>query len=475
MIKSIRCRVRPVTEKTGRFFYQQVKIVEKEVLMKIRLSDHFSYRRLMRFVLPSIIMMIVTSVYSIVDGFFVSNFVGKSAFAAVNLIMPFLMALGAFGFMIGTGGSALVAKTLGEGKTKQASAYFSMLIYTIMIAGIVLSAVGFVFLRPIAAALGAHEAILEDCVLYGRILLVANTAFMLQNAFQSFLVTAESPKFGLSISILMGLLNILLDFLLVYVFRLGLAGAAVATAISQTLGAVVPLVYFLTKKNAVLYLMKTRFDKSALVKSCINGSSEMLTNISASFVSMLYNFQLMKLAGENGVAAYGVIMYVNFIFMAFYFGFAVGSSPVISYHYGAGNHAELRGLFKKSLVIVSIAAVTMTVLAEVLAHPLSGLFVGYDAELFSMTFTAFRLYSISFLIAGFNIFGSAFFTALNNGVLSAVISFLRTLVIQVAAILILPALLGINGIWIALTVAETLTLTVTAAFLVKKRKQYHYA
>lgn len=443
--------------------------------MNIRLSDHFSYRRLMRFVLPSILMMIVTSVYSIVDGFFVSNFVGKNAFAAVNLIMPLIMALGAFGFMIGTGGSALVAKTLGEGDREKANGYFSMLIYVTAAVGIVLSAVGIVFLRPIAVLLGASDAMLDDCILYGRVLLAANTTFMLQNCFQSFLVTAEQPRLGLMISIFAGLSNVVLDFLLVYVFPFGLAGAAAATAVSQTVGAVIPLVYFLRGRGCALRLTRARFDGRALWKSCANGSSEMLTNVSTSFVSMLYNLQLMQIAAENGVAAYGVIMYVNFIFMAFYFGFSIGSGPVISYHYGADNREELKGLFRKSLVIIGIAAVVMTILAEVLARPLSRLFVGYDAALFEMTCTAFQLYSLSFLVAGFNIFGSAFFTALNNGVLSAVISFLRTLVIQIAAILILPILFGANGIWIALAVAEALTLIVTAGLLIQKRKQYHYA
>ncbi len=441
----------------------------------IRLSDQFTYHRLMRFVLPSIIMMIVTSVYSIVDGFFVSNLVGTSAFAALNLIMPFLMALGSFGFMIGTGGSALVAKTLGEGKAAKANEYFSLLIYVTIAAGIILSVVGIIFLRPIAVLLGATEAILDDCVLYGRILLISNTAFMLQNAFQSFLVTAEKPHFGLAISVLAGVLNVILDFLLIYVLHWGLAGAAIATAFSQTLGACVPYIYFLMPNRSVLRLTKTRFDGRALLQSAINGSSEMLTNISTSFVSMLYNLQLIAMAGENGVAAYGVIMYVNFIFMGFYFGFAVGSSPVISYHYGAENHQELSSLFRKSLVIISIAAITMTVLAELFARPLSGLFVGYDAQLLEMTYSAFRLYALSFLVAGFNIFGSAFFTALNNGVLSAAISFLRTLVLQIAAIMLLPLLFGINGIWIALTVAEALTLIVTIALLAAKRKVYHYA
>lgn len=443
--------------------------------MRIHLSDHFTYGRLMRFVLPSIVMMIVTSIYSIVDGFFVSNFVGKSAFAAVNLIMPFIMALGAFGYMIGTGGSALVAKTLGEGDKARANRYFSLLIYVTIGVGLLLSGLGIVFLRPIAAAMGATGTVLEDCVLYGRILLLANTAFMVQNALQTFLVAAEKPKLGLGISIAAGLTNVVLDYLLVYVFPLGLVGAAVATAASQLLGALMPMLYFLADKKAVLRLTKTRWDGRALYKSCINGSSEMLTNLSTSLVGILYNVQLMRLAGEDGVAAYGVIMYVSFIFMAFYFGFSVGVGPVISYHYGAQTHGELKGLYRKSLVITGAAAVVMTTLGIALSEPLAGLFVGYDPALHQMTRTALAIYSLSFLTAGFNIFGSAFFTALNNGLLSAVISFLRTLVLQVSAILILPVMLGINGIWGALAVAELLTLAVTAMLLRTNRKKYHYA
>lgn len=443
--------------------------------MRIHLSDHFTYGRLMRFVLPSIVMMIVTSIYSIVDGFFVSNFVGKSAFAAVNLIMPFIMALGAFGYMIGTGGSALVAKTLGEGDKARANRYFSLLIYVTIGVGLLLSGLGIVFLRPIAAAMGATGTVLEDCVLYGRILLLANTAFMVQNALQTFLVAAEKPKLGLGISIAAGLTNVALDYLLVYVFPLGLAGAAIATAASQLLGALAPMVYFLVSKKAVLRLAKTRWDGRALYKSCINGSSEMLTNLSTSLVGILYNVQLMRLAGEDGVAAYGVIMYVSFIFMAFYFGFSVGVGPVISYHYGAQTHGELKGLYRKSLIITGAAAVVMTTLGVALSEPLAGLFVGYDAALHQMTTIALAIYSLSFLTAGFNIFGSAFFTALNNGLLSAVISFLRTLVLQVSAILILPVMLGINGIWGALAVAELLTLAVTAVLLRTNRKKYHYA
>lgn len=425
--------------------------------------------------MPTVIMMIVTSVYSIVDGFFVSNFVGKNPFAAVNIIMPFLMALGAFGFMIGTGGSALVSKTLGEGDSERANRYFSMLVFVMIFVGIVLSVLGFIFMRPIALRLGASPLTIDDCVIYGRTIIVAVTFFMLQNSFQSFLVVAEKPVFGLVISIIAGMCNVVLDFLLVYVFKWGIFGAAVATAISQVAGGIVPFIYFCRKNKSPLRLVKTKIDFKALWQACLNGSSEMLTNLSTSFVGILYNIQLMKAAAENGVAAYGVIMYVNFIFMGFFFGYAIGSAPIISYHYGAQNTDELKNIFKKSIVLTSVVALLMTGLGIALAYPLSAIFVGYDKELLEMTGSAMRLYSVSFLLCGFNIFGSAFFTALNNGLLSAVISFMRTLVVQTAAVLILPVLLGINGIWLAMAVAEGITLVLTVILLIKNRKRYSYA
>ncbi len=438
--------------------------------MKISLSNHFTYKRLLRFVLPTVVMMIVTSVYSIVDGFFVSNIVGKNAFAAVNLIMPLLMALGSFGFMIGTGGSALISKTLGEKKQEQANRYFSMLIMVTIGVGILLSIIGFIWMRPLANLLGASETIIDDCVLYGRVLIVANTFFMLQNCFQSFLVTAEKPHIGLAISVIAGINNVVLDFVFVYILRTGIFGAALATALSQAVGGIVPLLYFSRKNSSLLCFVKTTLDFKALKRACLNGSSEMLTNLSASFVGMLYNFQLMRIASENGVAAYGVIMYVNFIFMSFFFGYAIGSAPLVGYHYGAKNIEELKNLFRKSTMV----SIIMTVLGVGLAFPLSKLFVGYDAELLEMTTNGMRLYSLSFLLCGFNIFGSAFFTALNNGLISALISFLRTLVLQTTAILILPSLWGINGIWLAIVAAEGLTILVTIILLIKNRNIYHY-
>lgn len=442
--------------------------------MSVGLSEHFTYKKLLRFVFPCIIMMIVTSIYSIVDGFFVSNCVGKNAFAAVNLIMPVLMALSAFGFMIGTGGSALVAFTLGEGRKQKANEIFSMLILAEFLFGAVVTVAGFIFMPQIAKALGAGPLVMEDCVRYGRIGILTIAFFMMQNSFQSFLVTAEQAKMGLIVSVACGLTNMTLDFFLVYVWHLGVTGAALATGISEILGALIPLVYFIRKNNSLLRLVKPRLDGRALRRACSNGISEMLTNLSASVVGMLYNIQLLKLAAENGVAAYGVIMYVSFIFMAVFFGYSVGVNPVIGYHYGAGNGAELRNILKKSLVFTSVAAVAMTLAALVLASPLSSLFVGYDGVLKAMTANGMRLYSLAFLLCGFNIFGSAFFTGLNNGKISAIISFLRTLVIQVACIFLLPLFLKLNGIWLSVLVAEGLTLFVTVSLLIAYRKRYGY-
>lgn len=443
--------------------------------MRISLSDHFSYKKLLKFVFPTVIMMLVSSVYTIVDGFFISTVVGKTAFAAVNLIMPIIMALGAFGFMIGTGGSALVAMTLGEGKNKLANEYFSMLIKTIIIFGVFISIIAFIFMEQLALLLGATDTMLADCVLYGRILVIAITMFMLQNSFQSFLVVAEKPKFGLIVSLMAGATNIVLDFVAVYLLEWGIFGAALATAISQTVGGLVPMIYFIRKNNSLLQLVRTKIKLNIIGRTCVNGSSEMLTNLSVSLVSMLYNFQLMNIAGENGVAAYGVIMYVSFIFMAFFFGYSVGMGPIVGYHYGAKNQTELKNIFKKSIVLTSITAFIMTTLSFVLSGVLSTLFVGYDAELTQMTANGLKLYSISFLICGFNIFGSAFFTALNNGLLSALISFLRTLVFQVVAVLVLPIILGINGIWLSIIAAEALSLIVTLFLLAANKKKYQYA
>ncbi len=442
--------------------------------MEIKLSDHFTYGRLFRFVLPSIGMMIFTSIYGVVDGFFVSNYVGKTEFAAVNLIMPFPMLLGAFGFMIGTGGSALVAMTLGQRKKKEANEIFSMLIKVLVIAGLVMSVVGIIFTREIALFLGATADLIEHCVVYGRCLLVALTPFMLQNVFQSFLVTAEKPDLGLKITIAAGLTNIVLDYLFIGVFRWGLIGAATATGISQVVGGTLPLIYFIRENDSELRIIFSKVDWRLLGKACFNGSSELMTNVSLSLVNMLYNLQLMKYAGENGVAAYGVIMYVNFIFVGVFIGYAFGSAPIIGYNYGAGNKEELQNVYKKSVFFNLISGITMCIIAIILSGVLSGIFVGYDAELFEMTKRGFSIYSISFIVMGLNIYISSFFTALGNGLISAILSFLRTLLFQLVCVLTLPLIFDLDGIWLAIVAAESMALFLSFIFIVKNKKRYGY-
>lgn len=442
--------------------------------MQIQLSEHFNYKKLIRFTIPTIVMMIFTSIYGVVDGLFVSNVAGSDAFASVNLIMPALMILGSVGFMIGTGGSALVSLTLGTGNKKRANEIFSMLIYFLIGVGIVISIIGVIIMEPVAKMLGADETTLENCVIYGRTLMIAMTPFLLQNAFQSFLVVAERPKMGLIVSVIAGVINIVMDFLFIYVFRLGVFGAALATGISQYAGGIVPLVYFLRKNSSPLRLVKAKFNAGYLIRSCANGSSEMLTNLSMSLVNMLYNFQLLKLAGADGVVAYGIIMYVGFIFAGTFIGYSTGVAPIVGYHYGAGNENELKNLFKRSLVIIGCSAVFLTVLAELLSGVLAGIFVGYDAKLLEMTTNAIRLYVICYLVAGFNIFASSFFTALNNGLVSALISFLRTLVFQVVMIYVLPIFWGLNGIWLAVVFAEILSQVVSIICFIANRKKYNY-
>ena len=440
----------------------------------IRLSDHFSYSKLLRFTLPSIVMMVFTSIYGVVDGLFVSNFVGKTAFASVNLVMPFVMILGGMGFMLGTGGTALVSKILGEGDPDSANRTFSMMVLFTLALGAVLSAAGIVFMRPVSRFLGATDAMMDDCVLYGRIVTGFTFAFMLQNVFQSFFIAAEKPMLGLKVTVAGGLTNMVLDALFIAVFKWGVAGAAFATGLSQCVGGVLPLVYFLRPNSSLLRLSSTRLRLRPILAACGNGSSELMSNISSSLVSMVYNLQLLRLAGEDGVSAYGVLMYVQFIFISIYIGYSIGCAPVVSYHYGAQNHGELKNLLGKSVLLMGITGVALTALAMALADPLARLFVGYDAELFALTSHAFRLFAWSFLLAGFNIFASGFFTALNNGGVSAAISFLRTLVFQSASVLILPVFFGVDGIWWAITVAEVFAFLISVLFLLAKRGKYHY-
>ena len=441
---------------------------------QIQLSDHFTYQKLLRFVLPSIVMMVFTSIYGVVDGLFVSNFAGKTPFAAINLIMPFVMVLGGIGFMIGTGGTALVSKVLGEGEPEKAKRYFTMMILFTLLVGAVLAVFGVTMMEKVARFLGATNEMLHDCVLYGRIVISFTAAFMLQNVFQSFLIAAEKPKLGLIATVAAGVTNMALDALFIAGFHWGVAGAAIATGLSQCVGGLFPLIYFLRPNSSKLRLVRTKLELRPILNACGNGSSELMSNISLSIVSMIYNFQLLKYIGEDGISAYGVLMYVQFVFIAIDIGYSIGCAPIVGFHFGAQNHTELKNMLGKSVKLMCGAGVVMAVLAQVLAAPLARLFVGYDEVLYTLTCHAFRLFSFAFLFAGFNIFASSFFTALNNGLISAVISFLRTLVLQTSSVILLPLIFGVDGIWYAITAAEIFATTISVIFLFAKRKKYHY-
>lgn len=440
----------------------------------IRLSDHFTFGKLMRFTLPSIIMMVFTSIYSIVDGFFVSNFVGKTAFAAVNFAMPLLMILGCVGFMFGTGGSALISKFLGEGKSEKANETFSFVVYAAAASGTLLAVLGEIFVSPILSLMGAEGELLEQATLYSRIYLIGLPFYVLQFEFQCLFVTAEKPKIGLFVTLASGFANMILDAVLVMVFEWKVAGAAVATVVSMLVGGIIPLVYFGRKNRSLLKLTRCGFDKSVLFKTCTNGSSEFLSNVSTSLVSMLYNLQLMKYAGEDGVSAYGVLMYVAMIFQAIFIGYSVGAAPVVGYNFGAQNKEELRNVLRRSLVIIGIAAFLMFGAGELLSRPLAMLFVGYDAALMEMTDHAFRIFSFSFLMCGFTIYTSSFFTALNDGLISALVSILRTLVFQVICVIVFPLIWKLDGIWISIVAAEVMAIVFSFVFLKIKRGKYGY-
>lgn len=443
---------------------------------RIRLSDHFTYGKLLRFTLPSIAMMVFSSIYGVVDGYFVSNYAGKTPFAAVNLVMPVLAIMGTVSFMFGTGGTALVAKTLGEGDKDRANRYFSLIVYVAFAVGVILAILGFVLIRPIAARLGAEGPLLDSCVRYARIVLLALPLFSMQVMFQSFFVAAEKPKLSFTVSVISGVANMALDAVLCILLpqELKLTGAAIATAVSQAVGGVIPLVYFSRENDSLLRLGTTKFEGRVLGRTCVNGVSEFLGNISASIVGVLFNLQLMKYAGEDGVSAYGVMMYASMIFTAAFGGYTMGIAPAISYHYGANDHSELNSLLRKSLCLCCIAGVSMVILGELLCVPMADIFVSYDSGLRSLTISGFRIFAISFIFIGFGIFSSGFFTALNDGVTSAIISFVRTMIFECAAVMLLPLIWEINGVWISVIVSEFLAVVLGIVFLITKQKKYQY-
>ncbi len=443
--------------------------------MRIKISDSFTYSRLVKFTLPSIMMMVVNSVYSVVDGVFVSNYVGEIPFAALNLIYPLIMIYGAFGFMLGTGGCALVAKYLGEGDDKKAREIFTMIYVVLVVGSIILAGVGIIFVEDIALMLGSTEELLGDCITYGTIMLIGIPAFTLQTSFPSFMVASGKPSMGMILSISSGVANILLDYVFIVTFEWGIAGAAWATVIGQAIGGVVPLFYYAVKrKNTNLYFVKFKWDMKSLTKSCTNGSSEMMTNLSMTIVNIIYNIQLMRLIGYAGVSAYGIIAYLSFVFIATFIGYTVGVSPIISYNYGSQNHSELKSLYRKSMVIMISSSIVLTIIAEIFAIQLAGIFVSYDIALMDLTVRAIRYYSVSYIFSSICIFSSSFFTALNNGKISAFISFLRTLILQSLMLIILPEIFGEIGLWIAIPIADFIGVIICVVLLVRYKKVYHY-
>ena len=442
--------------------------------MKIQLSDHFTYKRLLRFTFPSIVMMLFTSIYSVVDGLFISNIVGETAFAAINLIFPYCMVFSALGSLFGVGGSALVAMVKGQGNDEKGNRIFSMLVWVMIVLGFILMGIAQLFLPAAARLLGATDAMYEISVLYGRIFLITLPAFLLQYCFHSFFITAEKPKLGLAFTVAAGVCNMILDWLFVAVFRWGVAGAAAATCIGQCVGGIGGLVYFIVKRDGALKLVKPAFMPRELGRSASNGMADCIANVAMSLVNMVFNLQLMKYLGEYGVAAFGIIMYVNFVFVAVYLGYSMGVAPVISYHFGAGNREELRGLFKKSMLMVAVASLALTALALATARPVASVFAGYDPAFLDISVRALRLYSLSYFLAGFNMFSSNLFAALNNGPVSGLLSGLRIFVFQIAAVLLLPLAFGSDGIWLAMLAAELCVLAVTLAVLAKYRVRYGY-
>ncbi|MDD6307772.1 MAG: MATE family efflux transporter [Clostridia bacterium] len=443
--------------------------------MTIQLSDHFDYNRLFRFTLPSVLMMIFTSVYGMVDGFFISNFVGKTAFASVNLIIPYLQILGGVGAMLGVGGSALVAKTLGEADIPRARRYFTMMMYLMLGTSVVFTIAGIALLRPVAYLFGATDNMIGDVVTYGTICLIFNTALQAQYTFQSYLVVAEKPKFALKVVIVAGISNTVLDFMFMAVFKLGVVGAALATGLSQCIAGVLPFVWFISKRNtSALRFTKAKIEIKPMLLACANGSSEMLSSISGAVTGILYNLQLMRYAGEDGVAAYGVVMYAAFIFLGVFVGYSQGSAPIMGYHYGAQNQKEMRNVLQRSLVLLGASGIVLTALAVLFVRPIASVFVGYDAALFDLTVHAFTICCIPFLFMWFNIYTSAFFTALNDGAVSASISFMRALVLPVLCIILLPMIWELDGVWYSLAGSEVLGVFVSLFFLISKRKKYHY-
>jgi len=444
--------------------------------MKIELQGHYGYGRLVRTMLPSIATMIVSSIYSIADGLFVSNYAGSTAFAAMNIIWPGIQILAVFGLMVGAGGSALVSKTLGEGDQDKACRIFSMLTRITMLAGIAMAFLFFILMKPLTWVLGAEGGMIQMATTYGRIIVITLPLYMIQMMFQPFFMVAEKPELGTQISIICGVVNIVLDALFIIVFRLGLIGAALGTAISIATGGLFSLIWFLSKRNKthLQFRKNVKTEWKHVGKSCSNGLSEYVGNVALSVVSICYNLQLMKYIGESGVAAYGILMYLGFVFAAVFIGYNLSVTQIIAFNYGERNHTELRSLLHKSIILISVGGVIMTTVAETAAAPLARFFVGYDESICILTIRAIRIYMLSFLICGLNMFASAWFTALNNGIISAISAFVRTFIFELGCVFILPTFFGVDGIWNAVNVAEVCALLFSAFLITAFSKKYGY-
>lgn len=443
--------------------------------MEIKLSDRFTYPKLLRFTIPTMLMILCTSSYGIVDGVFISNFAGVTDFSAVNLMFPFIYGAATLGYMFGSGGNAVIAKLLGEKDDCGANRAFSMIVLSGLFLGVITAAVMYVLTPSFARSVGAAGALYESAVKYAKICFLFTPPFILQTMFLSFFIAAGKPKLSLYVNIVSGVINIFFDWLFIAEFNLGVEGAASATGLGQLSGAVIPLIYFIRKNSSLLKLTaKFKFNGKILGLTCANGSSEMVTNLSMSIVNTLYNAALIETAGEPGPAAYGVVLYLNFLFAAIFLGYSQGSAPIVSYDYGARNVSELQNITKKSLTLMLSLGVFCTAFAYFVSPPFARVFCAGNPELYELAVHGSQIFAFSYLLSGFNIWASAFFTALSNGLISALLSFLRLFVFQIGCILILPRIFGLSGIWASIAVAEVLAAVPAAVCLFACRNKYGY-
>lgn len=419
--------------------------------------------------------MVFMSLYTMVDGVFVSRFAGTAALSAVNIVYPMVSVVVAVGVMLATGGSAIIAKRMGEGKPEQARQNFSYLILAGVLIAVGMAALALVFLKPLLHLLGARGALFELCYAYALPLVFFIPSGILQMLFQTLLVTAGRPMLGLTVTVLGGVANIVLDYLFIVPLQMGIAGAAIATGIGFSIPAVFGLLYFALRRSGPLCFVRPKGGGKMLLRCCANGSSEMVTNMSTAVTTFLFNLLMMRYAGEDGVASITIVLYTQYLMTAVYMGYATGTAPVFSFHHGSRNGEQLRRLFRISMGFIALCSVATFALALVFAKQVVVIFTPAGSPVFEMALYGFRLFSGSFLFAGVGIFASAMFTAFSDGKVSAAISFLRTFAFIVLALLLLPLAMGLDGVWLAVPLAEVLGFGVSLFFLYRKKKRYCYA